>query len=134
MHTTTMTVDGVPDAKLAKDEETGVREPVPAVSPADHQTLDKDLLLIEKMFLWAECAVSRFLTVTGLCALGKWISQFAIAKVFMYGSTYQINDVAKEGHQDYNSDVAALQSHAEVFDWRTERLFSYAQVSPCCTF
>lgn len=142
MHTATMadgvtmkdspnqyTEDGkVADGKVPADVENAVAQDT--IHPADHQTLDKedDYLFIERCFNWVGSALSKTLRVTGLRATGRWLSQFSLVKLFMYGSTYQIQNVTKEGHKDFNADMVQIQSHAEVFDWRTERLFSYAQV------
>lgn len=100
------------------------------IHPADHQTLDKedDYLLVERVLNKISSVLSRTLDVTGLRKFGRWLTQFSLVKLFMYGSTYQIQNVTKEGHKDFNADMVQIQAHAEVFDWRTERLFSYAQV------
>ena len=120
--------DNAEGHKVAVDEENAVAQAT--VHPADHQSLDKDedLLLMERVLNSIGAALSRTLDVTGIRALGRWLTQFSLVKLFMYGSTYQIQNVTKEGHKDFNADMLQIQAHAEVFDWRTERLFSYAQV------
>ena len=132
----TTTHDHLKMATVAGDEENPAAAAATAVAanPADHHTMDKDYLFIEKVFNAIAHGISRTLTVTGLRAFGHWIAQFSLVKMFMYGSTYSIHNVTTEGHKDYNPDMVQIQAHAEAFDWRTERLFSYAQAGSICTF
>ena len=95
----------IADGKIPADVENAVAQDT--IHPADHQILDKedDLLFIERVFNWIGSALSCTLSVTGLRCFGRWLSHFSLVKLFMYGSTYQIQNVTKEGHKDFNADM-----------------------------
>ncbi|KAK9862117.1 hypothetical protein WJX84_008901 [Apatococcus fuscideae] len=116
------------------EESPAVAAATVAANPADHQTMreETDYLFIEKVFNAIAHGMSRTLDVTGLRALGRFLARLPFIKLFMIGSTYQIHNVHKEGHKDYNADMVTIQARAEAFDWRTERLFSYAQICSAC--
>ena len=61
-----------------------------------------------------------------------WVGQKAqnnpVGRALFYGANYDVHDVTNEAHKDYDASVVKIWENAEVFDWRTERLFRYIQV------
>ena len=81
------------------------------------------------MSKWASIAYHR----SGLKWAGTMMQKTRIGRALFYGATYDVHSVVDENHKDYDKHVVGIWENAEVFDWRTERLFRYMQVSLQCS-
>ena len=67
-------------------------------------------------------------TKTGLKWAKTKFGNTAVGRTLFYGANYDVHSVVDENHKDFDKSVVGIWENAEVFDWRTERLFRYVQV------
>lgn len=77
-------------------------------------------------------AASNVYRKSGLKWIAGKLQNNPIGRAVFYGASYDVHDVTKVDHKDYDANVVAIWENAEVFDWRTERLFRYIQVFSAC--
>lgn len=59
--------------------------------------------------------------------IGDLLTNNVVSRTISYGATYKVHD-----HIETDDRVAELWARAEVFDFKTERLFRYLQVFTAC--
>ena len=59
--------------------------------------------------------------------IGDLLTNNAVSRTISHGANYKVHD-----HVAAEDDVARVWEHAEVFDYKTERLFRYLQILTAC--
>jgi sodium-dependent phosphate transporter len=60
--------------------------------------------------------------------VGRILLKNPVSRAVGYGATYDVHNVLDDKHNDFNNTVAQMWEHAEVFDYKSERVFRYLQV------
>jgi sodium-dependent phosphate transporter len=64
--------------------------------------------------------------------VGKILFKNPVSRAVTHGATYDVHNILDEKHNDFNNTVAKMWEHAEVFDYKAERVFRYLQVFSAC--